>query len=54
MVARHIIGVFWEVMEGKPLPVLLLSGEDRHGKAVTVAVLSDPECNGPGFLEHSV
>ena len=54
LVGRQIMAVFWEEIEGKPLPVLLLTGEDRDGNATTVTVLSDPEGNGPGFLDHSI
>jgi hypothetical protein len=41
-------------MEGRPLPVLLLEGQDREGHAATVAVLCDPEGNGPGHLDHNL
>ncbi len=54
LVGRHIMAVFWEDIDGRPLPVLLLSGEDRDGNAATAAMLADPEGNGPGFLEHSL
>lgn len=54
LVGRQIQAVFWEDLDGRPLPVLLLSGWDRDGNAATVAVLCDPEGNGAGFLEHSL
>jgi hypothetical protein len=51
---RRIIAVPWEQMEGRPLPVLLLERQDRDGHAATVAVLADPEGNGPGHLDHNL
>jgi len=54
LVGRHIVAVFWENMEGQALPVLLLSDCDQDGNAATVAVLCDPEGNGPGHLEHTL
>jgi hypothetical protein len=54
LAGRYIMAVFWEDIDGRPLPILLLSGKDRDGNAVTAAVLADPEGNGPGFLEHSL
>jgi hypothetical protein len=52
LVGRQITAIIWEEMEGRALPVLLLNGWDRDGNAATVAVLADPEGNGPGHLEH--
>jgi hypothetical protein len=52
LVGRQIIGIQCEEMEGQALPVLLLSGKDQDGNAASVAVLCDPEGNGPGYLEH--
>ena len=43
LVGRQITAIIWEEMEGRPLPVLLLSGWDRDGNAATVTVLADPE-----------
>ncbi len=54
LAGRYIMEVFWEDIDGRPLPILLLSGQDRDGNAATAAVLADPEGNGPGFLEHSL
>ena len=54
LIGHRIIAVLWEQMEGRPLPVLLLEGQDRDGKAGTVAVLADPEGNGPGHLDHNL
>ena len=54
LVGRHIVAVFWEEIEGRPLPILLLSGWDRDGNAATAVVLCDPEGNGPGHLDHSL
>ena len=51
---RQIMAVFWEEIDGRPLPILLLTGQDRDGNAPTVAILADPEGNGPGFLEHNL
>jgi len=54
LMGSTIIGIQWDEMEGRALPVLVLNNEDRDGNAATVAVLCDPEGNGPGFLEHSL
>lgn len=54
LVGRTITAILWEEIEGEPLPVLLLSGTDRDGNAATVAVLTDPEGNGPGHLDHAL
>lgn len=54
LMGRQIIGINWEEMEGRALPVLLLSGIDRDGNAAPIAVLCDPEGNGPGHLEHNL
>jgi hypothetical protein len=54
LVGRQITAIEWEEMEGQALPVLLLSGWDRDGNAATVAVLMDPEENGPGHLDHNL
>lgn len=44
-----VLSVEWEDMEGRPLPVLVLG---RNGQKAEVAVLCDPEGNGPGHLDH--
>ncbi len=54
LLGSTIIGIQWEGLNARPLPVLVLNSEDRDGNAATVAVLCDPEGNGPGFLEHSI
>ena len=54
LVGRTITAVIWEQMEGQALPVLLVTGWDRDGSAVTVSVLADPEGNGPGHLDHNL
>lgn len=54
LVGRQIVAVVWQDIDGLPLPVLLLSGQDKDGNAPTVAVLADPEGNGPGHLEHNL
>lgn len=54
LVGRQITAILWEEIDGRPLPVILLSGWDRDGKAATAAVLCDPEGNGPGHLDHSL
>ena len=54
LVGRTITAVIWEELEGQPLPVLLLAGRDRDGNAATLAVLADPEGNGPGHLDHNL
>jgi len=54
LVGRQITDVIWEEMDGRPLPVLLLTGWDRNGNAATATVLMDPEGNGPGHLDHSL
>ena len=54
LVGRTITAIIWEDFEGQALPVLLLNGNDRDGNTATAAVLTDPEGNGPGFLEHNL
>ncbi len=54
LVGRQITAIVWEEMEGRALPVLLLTGWDRDGNAATVTVLADPEGNGPGHLDHNL
>ena len=54
LVGRQITAILWEELEGQALPVLLLTGLDQDGNAATVAVLADPEGNGPGHLEHNL
>ena len=54
LVGRQITAIIWEEWEGRPLPVLLLSGWDRDGNADTATVLADPEGSGPGHLDHSL
>lgn len=54
LLGSTIIGIQWEDFEGRPLPVLVLDKMDRDGNAATVAVMCDPEGNGPGHLEHNL
>ena len=54
LIGRQITAIQWEEMEGKPLPVLVLSGWDRDGNAASATVLTDPEGNGPGHLDHNL
>lgn len=52
LVGRRITAVLWRNIEGQALPVLVLDGQDLDGNAAAVAVLADPEGNGPGHLDH--
>ena len=54
LVGRQIIAIQWDELEGRALPVLLLTGWDRDGNAAAVTVLADPEGNGPGHLDHNL
>ena len=54
LVGRQITAILWEEIDGRPLPVILLTGWDRDGNAATAAVLCDPEGNGLGHLDHSL
>ena len=54
LLGRKIVGIQWEDYEGRALPSLILSGKDAEGQVATVAVMCDPEGNGPGHLEHSL
>jgi len=54
LVGRKILAIQWEVFEGHPLPVLVLSGKDSKGSLATATVMCDPEGNGPGHLEHAL
>ena len=54
LIGRQITAIQWEEMEGKPLPVLVLNGSDRDGNAASASVLTDPEGNGPGHLDHNL
>jgi hypothetical protein len=54
LVGWSITGIRWEDFEGRPLPVLVLSRKDRNEMQAMVAVMCDPEGNGPGHLEHSL
>ena len=53
LVGRQIVGVEWGEIEGQPVAVLVLSGPTPDGEPATVAVLADPEGNGPGHLDHN-
>ncbi len=39
LVGRQIAAVFWEDIDGRPLPVLLLTGLDREAPLLPVSVL---------------
>ena len=54
LIGRQITAIQWDEMEGKPLPVLVLTGPDRDGNAASATVLTDPEGNGPGHLDHNL
>ena len=54
LVGRQITVIIWDDLEGRVLPVLLLTGWDRDGNAAAVTVLTDPEGNGPGHLDHNL
>ena len=54
LVGGQITAVIWEEMEGRAVPVLLLSGWARDGNAATALVLMDPEGNRPGHLDHNL
>lgn len=54
LLGSTVIGIQWEEIDGRALPILVLNNEDRDGNTATVAVLCDPEGNGPGHLEHSL
>ncbi len=54
LVGRTITTVIWDELEGRPLPVLLLTGWDCDGNAAAASVLADPEGNGPGHLDHNL
>jgi hypothetical protein len=52
LIGRQILAIYWDEMEGKALPILVLSDRDLDGHAATAAVLADPEGNAPGHLDH--
>lgn len=52
LVGRQILAIYWDELEGRPLPILVLSGRDLDGQAATATVLAEPEGNGPGHLDH--
>ena len=54
LVGRQILAVEWSEIDGRPLPVLVLSGPTQDGQSATVSVLADPEGNGPGHLDHNL
>jgi hypothetical protein len=54
LVGWQITAVIWEELEGRALPVLLLSGWDRDGNAASLTALADPEGNEPGHLDHNL
>ena len=38
LVGRQVTAIIWKEMEGRALPVLLLTGWDRDGNAATATV----------------
>ncbi len=54
LIGRQITAIQWEEIDGRPLPVLILTGWDRDGNAAAATVLADPEGNGPGHLDHNL
>lgn len=52
LIGRQILAIYWDELEGKALPILVLSGHDLDGHAATAAVFADPEGNSPGHLDH--
>ena len=54
LIGRQITAIQWEEMDGKALPVIVLTGWDRDGNAASATVLTDPEGNGPGHLDHNL
>jgi hypothetical protein len=52
LVGRQILAIYWDELEGQALPILVLSGLDLDGHAVTATVLADPEGNASGHLDH--
>ena len=54
LIGRQITAIQWEEMEGRVLPILVLTGSDRDGNAASATVLTDPEGNGPGHLDHDL
>ena len=47
-----IVDVLWDKPDGQPLPVLVLS--TPGGGTAECTILSDPEGNSPGHLEHNL
>jgi hypothetical protein len=54
LVGRQILAIYWDELEGQPLPVLVLSGRDQNGHTATATVPADPEGNSPGHLNHQL
>lgn len=52
LVGRQILAIYWDVLEGQALAVLVLSGRDPNAHVATATVLADPEGNAPGHLVH--
>jgi hypothetical protein len=48
LLGRKVLGVDWEDFERPPLPASVLNDKDCDGSAARVAVLANPEGNGPG------
>ena len=54
LVGRTVLRIEWKIIEGQPLPVVILDGVGHDDKPAHFAVLTDPEGNGPGHLEHNL
>lgn len=51
IVGRRITGFQWDDIDGRPLPILILSGAGKDSQPAHAVVLADPEGNGPGHLD---
>lgn len=54
LVGRTVLRIQWDDREGQALPVLIFRGRGRDGQSAYAAVLTDPEGNGPGHLDHNI
>ena len=49
LIGRQITAIIWEELEGRPLPVLLLTGWDRDGNAAPSVCWPIPRAMGRGI-----
>jgi len=42
LIGRQILAIYWDELEGKALPILVLSGRDLDGHAATAALAAYP------------